>query len=139
MQDKYITPLVLASTDEGIQQGDELHAEDCPCPLCRQYRWRMVTHSDAGTVPVCEGYDCQGCADCPDVPLSTIFTQFDAPAEDAFTGLHPDELEKHTAACIDRSWQVYGKSALFKHVCICDGRGDGKDWDTLDRETPLSC
>ena len=136
MHDKSTPSLVLSSTDEGIQHGDELHDEDCPCPLCRLYRWRMDTHSDAGTVPVCEGDDCQGCADCPDVPLSTIFTRFGA-ANGATSGVQPDDLAKHTSLCLDRSWTVYKQSALDQHICICDGRGDGMDWDELDRERRL--
>ena len=130
------TQPVLSSTDEGIEHGDELHAEDCPCPLCRLYRWRMETHSEPGTEPpVCEGDDCQGCAFCPDVPLSAIFTPLE-PLEQ-YNGVQPEDIGKHTSSCLERSWEVYKQSALDQHICICDGRGNGMDWDELDRERRL--
>ena len=130
------TQPVLSSTDEGIEHGDELHAEDCPCPLCRLYRWRMETHSEPGTEPpVCEGDDCQGCAFCPDVPLSAIFAPFE-PLEQ-YNGVQPEDIGKHTSSCLERSWDVYKQSALDQHICICDGRGNGMEWDELDRERRL--
>ena len=36
-----------------------------------------------------------------------------------YPGLHPDDLEKHTHECLDRSWVVYGRSPLFEHTCTC--------------------
>ena len=135
MQVKSISAWVESSTDEGIEHGDELHDEECPCPKCKLYRWRMETHSEPGTEPVCEGDDCQGCAFCPDAPLSTIFAPFE-PLEQ-YNGVQPEDIGKHTSLCLDRSWEVYKQSALDQHICICDGRGNGMEWDELDRERRL--
>ena len=127
---------ILSSTDEGIEQGDELHDEECPCPKCKLYRWRIETRSEPGTVPPdCEGADCQGCHFCPDVPLSDILI-LGQPLEQ-YNGVQPDDLNKHTSSCLDRSWTLYEQSPLDRHVCVCDGRGDGMEWDDLDRERRL--
>ena len=134
-QDKSTPSLVISSTDEGIQHDDELHDEECPCPKCKLYRWRMETHSEPGTEPVCEGDDCQGCAFCLDVPLSAIFARFEPVNQ--YNGVQPEDLGKHTSLCLDRSWTVYKQSALDQHICICDGRGNGMEWDELDRERRL--
>ena len=77
MQDKSTPSLVLSSTDEGIQHGDELHDEDCPCRPCKVYRdrtFRRQTVAEYDDNPTCEGWkECQGCINCPDVPMALIF------------------------------------------------------------------
>ena len=103
MQEKSIPCAAISSTDEGIQQGDELHAEDCPCAPCKTYRARFLPE-----VAACPGVaDCQGCAACPTVPLALYITTVDELA---------DDLERHQSAQLRRLYEGWAKAELKEHT-----------------------
>ena len=59
---------------------EEWHKEACPCELCRVERLELIERVLAGQ-PICEGEDCQGCGNCPEVkhgrPLDDIIKEED--------------------------------------------------------------
>ena len=114
--------ILLSQTDEGLEIDGALHDEDCPCVDCQEYNKRYLTVGQA-------------------LPEQAWTIDDFLPAMvamvDQFTGVQPEDYDNHTFHCLARSWDVYGQSALVQHVCICDGRGDGIEWDALDRERRL--
>ena len=56
--------------DNADGEGGEWHTETCPCELCRVERLELMERVLAGqSIQECEGEDCQGCPDCPEVKL----------------------------------------------------------------------
>lgn len=94
------TQAVLVSTDdEGIQHSEDgpLHNFDCPCRECRVYADRMQNLAEVYVERTCEGDDCQGCPDCPDVP-------FGRPAADILA----ERAEELHSAAVEQSIQTGG-------------------------------
>ena len=64
----------------GEGEAEEWHKERCPCELCRVERLELIERVIASR-PLCEGEDCQGCGNCPEVkqgrPASEIIKEED--------------------------------------------------------------
>ena len=64
----------------GDGEDEEWHTITCPCELCRVERLELIERVLAGQ-PICEGEDCQGCGNCPEVkhgrPLDDIIKEED--------------------------------------------------------------
>ena len=108
IQDKSIPPEpVLSSTDEGLEQGGELHDFECPCRPCKVYRdrtFRRQTVAEYDDNPTCEGWkECQGCAKCPDVPMALILrTDVE----------YFNEMDQHHEKVMARMYAKWDKDAL---------------------------
>ena len=67
----YTQAVKVSTNDEGFQPVEDgpIHADNCPCRECRVYAARMLKQVSVWEERTCEGDDCQGCPDCPDVPF----------------------------------------------------------------------